>query len=549
MENDTMEVPGFVRGLSTKALVIVLMAGCSAAPSTPGGTGYVNQYSGGSFGSGGALGSGGAVVTNSGGSILGGSGGAVGTGTGGAPAVATTSDLPCDVQAALQTNCWNCHGSTPNFSAPMSLVTQADFLAMGKVTTISVVRDLAKTRINATTNQMPPPSAPPMSAQDLATLNQWLDAGTPVGDGSSCTPMAGTGGVIPVTGGAMGTGGAIVNPGDPYADAEPWSTAPGWPGGVAPQETCYQFLKHGANTPGDTSPMVTPNGEFYVTFYYQAPWTENSVITKWRTVYDQTQILHHWLLYTSTAATSKAGTFDDPLPTSNLLAGAHTTAGDLVTGWAVGGKTDHTPEGIGLKTQPPGGMFELEWHLWNSTGGDVADNSGIELCVVPESAVDPKNIAAINWLGTEQLVLAPSTTTTCSGTCTPSFGGGAPATIIMWIPHMHLKGIHMDTWLTHSNGMEEHVFDKPFQFDFQISHHQDPPVVVNQGDTLRSACTFDNPTSSQVLFGQSTNSEMCYQFVISYPAGSLTGVSGTEKVLTGAFNGCGLSMVPANPCQ
>ena len=286
--------------------------------------------------------------------------------------------------------------------------------------------------------------------------------------------------------------------------------------------------------------MVTPNGEFYVTFYFKVPWTEDSVVTKFRTVYDQTQILHHWLLYESSASVSKDGTFDTPVPASTLTAGLHTTAGNLVAGWAVGGGAENFPAGVGMKMPPPGGMFELEWHLWNSTGADVADRSGVELCVVPKSAVDPQYIASENWLGTEDLVLAPNATTQRGGVCNPSLAAG-PATIIKWQPHMHLKGVHMDTWVMHSDGTEDHVFNQPFDFDTQISYRQDPPYVVNQGDTLHSVCTFNNPTSGTVLFGQSTTSEMCYQFAISYPDGSLTGVAGTNGVLTGANNGCGLT--------
>ena len=529
--------------------MLAALAGCNGGSAPSADSFVVTSTTGGfsaaggtqSFGSGGVQG----FVGTGGTPIASGTGGeAVVSGTGGAGAVTTSmSDLPCDVQQVLKTNCWKCHDDPPNWGGPMSLVTQADFLAMGKVTTASVVRDLVKTRINDTSKPMPPITEPVMTADDLAVLNQWLDAGTPQGDGSAC--------VTENAGGDMGgTGGTeAVDPNDPYAGVEPWDTEPGWPGGVAPQETCYQFLKHGAQSPTDTTPMVTPNGEFYVTFYYKAPWTEPVVATRWRTVYDQTQILHHWLLYESTAAASKDGTYDQPLAASNLLAGAHTTAGNLVAGWAVGGGAEIFPKGVGMKMQPPGGMFELEWHLFNSTGGDVADRSGIEICVVPESAVDPKYIASMTWLGSEQLVIPPGKTTKCSGTCNPSFKGGGPATIITWVPHMHLIGVHMDTWVNHPDGSQDHIFDEPFQFDFQISHRQNPPYVVNQGDTLLTTCTFNNTTSNQVLFGQSTTMEMCYQFVVAYPVDSLTGVAGTEKVLTGAFNGCGLTAVPANPCQ
>ena len=513
--------------------LVTLLVACSNSADT--GQVLVGQFGGGSFGTGGTFGAtGGQAFYGTGGGLLVGSGGAVSTlGSGGDSAGRPASDLPCDIQDVLRTYCWKCHNNPPNWGGPMPLVTQADFLALGKVTTTMVVRDLTRMRINAATNAMPPISELAMPAEALVLLNTWLDAGTPLGEGSACATTAATGGIA---GGTGGVEGGTVVAGDPYAEAEVWLTEPGWPGGVEPKETCYQFLKHGGQTPTDTSPHVTPAGEYYITFYYKVPWTEESVATKWRTVYDNTQILHHWLLYESSAATSKDGTSDPLSSASNLTTGLHVTGGNLVAGWAVGGRAETFPKGVGMQVPAPGEMFELEWHLYNSTGMDQADRSGIEICVAPRSAVDPKYIAGMTWLGTEDLVIPAGQTSKRGGVCTPSFKGGAPLTIISWIPHMHLLGVHMDTWVMHSNGTEDHIFNEAFQFDFQISHHQNPPYVVSEGDRLHSVCTFNNTTSGQVLFGQSTTAEMCYQFAMAYPAGSLD--NGT--VITGADNGCGL---------
>jgi hypothetical protein len=45
----------------------------------------------------------------------------------------------------------------------------------------------------------------------------------------------------------------------------------------------------------------------------------------------------------------------------------------------------------------------------------------------------------------------------------------------------------------------------------------DTPAVIKKGDTLTTTCTFATPTP----FGQGTNEEMCYNFVMAYPAGGL----------------------------
>src|SRR5512140_3185561 len=47
-----------------------------------------------------------------------------GGGSGGAKA----GGLPCDVDAILAANCQSCHGATPQYGAPMALVTYQDLL-------------------------------------------------------------------------------------------------------------------------------------------------------------------------------------------------------------------------------------------------------------------------------------------------------------------------------------------------------------------------------------------------------------------------------------
>lgn len=406
----------------------------------------------------------------------------------------------------------------------MSLVTVQDFQQMGKLTMDQAVSALVKTRIIDTSRPMPPASEEPITADEVAVLTQWMDGGMPAG-AEACNvappPAPGTGEGPAST----GTGGTE------------WSIGPGWPGGVAPEEKCYQFLKHGGQSPDDTSPHMTELGETYVNFFYKVPWTEPSIATRWRTVYDNTQVLHHWLLYNSGASPSQDGKWASQVAGGllGLTAGLHGSV-ELVAGWAVGGDDENFPEGVGLQMPAPGRMFELEWHLYNTTGTMAPDRSGIEICVVPESAADPKYVASLTWLGTEDLDIKPNGETKRGGMCTPAFKNGGPISIIKWLPHMHTIGIHMDSWVLRADGTEEHVFSEPFQFDRQISYIQDPPVILNQGDRVHSVCTFRNEKPATVLFGQSTDQEMCYQFVFAFPAGSLTGVN--SAVLTGARNGC-----------
>jgi hypothetical protein len=100
---------------------------------------------------------------------------------------------------------------------------------------------------------------------------------------------------------------------------------------------------------------------------------------------------------------------------------------------------------------------------------------------------------------------------------------------------MHEIGTHMATQVLRGGGMIEDVFDKPFDFNYQIHYDMRPNVVLQPGDKLKATCTFFNNTSRTVTYGQSTNQEMCYQFALSYPAGALD--NGTFSLI-GALNTC-----------
>jgi hypothetical protein len=119
-----------------------------------------------------------------------------------------------------------------------------------------------------------------------------------------------------------------------------------------------------------------------------------------------------------------------------------------------------------------------------------------------------------------------------SGTC---FNDSAePITIFRVWPHMHQWGRNMKSVVARAaGGLPESVFDKPFNFDYQISY--DANIVLMPGDAITSTCRFQNESAGFVPFGPSSEQEMCYQFAFSYPAGALD--NGVLS-LVGATNTC-----------
>jgi hypothetical protein len=388
----------------------------------------------------------------------------------------------------------------------MPLVTPADFAAPLKSLrtlpgeTMEVAK-LVKLRINDAAKPMPPGALLPETERNL--INAWLDRGHPAG-------------------GASDVGCAVAQPMKPVEKPRPT------PGGV----TCYQFKNHGQPVPGDTTPYAVIPGEHYVSFYYTAPWKEPAELVSWRTIYDNRKVMHHWLFY-STVGAAMDGTFAPSI-------GTHIgDAAQLFAGWAVGGNDTKMPPDVGLKLPAPGEGLLLEWHFYNASAAPDEDNSAVELCTVPAGSL--KHTAGMTWLGTENFNglagMPPRTQSKFSGTCAPGRAGmttDEPIRIFSLWPHMHTLGRNMQSVVTRADGTTKEVFNKPFDFNYQITY--DAAVDLYPGDTITSTCTFMNTTDYGVAFGPSTEQEMCYQFAFAYPAGALE--NGVTLSLVGATNTC-----------
>jgi hypothetical protein len=415
--------------------------------------------------------------------------------------------LPCAVGSAVQTSCQSCHGAMPMFGAPMSLVTLADFQKPGVSDKTQTVAQLALKRVTATSNPMPPVGNV-LSGDNKTTLVDWLTGGAQAAPASQgvCAPPSNTGAADGTTHDAA------------YFKA-----------GLTPMpgETCYSLPVHNGQTTDDKTPYSVDPGEHYEEFFFNIPWKPGEVMTRFGTKFDNLTVVHHWLLFTSSSANTKVGTHDTTIGT---------TLGDdsqLLAGWAVGGDNVTFPPDTGLELETTVGL-NAQWH-YNNPGAQTTDQSEIQVCTVP--AAMRKYIGSLTFLGTEDFNgpfgMPAMATSDFSGTCEND--SGMPISIFGFTPHMHKLGIHMKTTIQRSSGMSETVFDKPFDFNSQITYIQQTPIVLMPGESITSTCTFDNTTPASVPFGPSTTQEMCYNFTMSYPAQALD--NGVISLI-GATNTC-----------
>ena len=105
------------------------------------------------------------------------------------------SGLPCDVRDLLVAKCDTCHGSTPSQGATTILVTYDDLMKKSPTNPSENEAQVSLAHMKGSIPVMPP--APDVaSSSDIATMSNWISAGTPKGTCASGPVTGSDGGVI-----------------------------------------------------------------------------------------------------------------------------------------------------------------------------------------------------------------------------------------------------------------------------------------------------------------------------------------------------------------
>jgi hypothetical protein len=276
-------------------------------------------------------------------------------------------------------------------------------------------------------------------------------------------------------------------------------------------EQRYKFIAHGQSSPADTTKFnvsTASSKQFYQCFFFKAPYGTDVVqALAFRPIIDDARVIHHWILYGADTATGSDG----------QVGGVGCSSGAFIAGWAPGGTGANFPPDVGL--QMPSGAnatFGLEIH-YNNAGNytDALDASGVEFCTTKKFR---PNSAAVHWLGSQAILVAPHQQTDVVGQCKPT--NTQPVHLMAVSPHMHQIGVHAKLVLNRKDGTKVALHDAPFAFADQQSYPLD--VIVNPGDTLTTTCSYNNTTNGLVTFGPATENEMCYNFTTAWPAGALS---------------------------
>ncbi len=385
----------------------------------------------------------------------------------------TKSGLPCAVDAVLANNCRKCHSASPQFGAPMPLVTHEDLVAPAPSDPSRKVYELVVEKTNPGAKApMPQPPNAPLSAADKKTLDDWVASGAPKSNDACTAPEAGPPGI-----------------------------------GV----TCKPDLAIG---PGSAYEMPSSTGDEYVCYGVELTRPTPTHITGFVPRVDNTNIVHHIVLFEADKAYS-------PTPTKCSSGGS--LQWRMVFGWAPGAKGMELPPEAGFPIKTSGSThYVVQMHYSNPLAKvGQKDTSGFDLCTGPPRP----NEADVLAFGTQSIDLKKRSTldTTCSITI-QSVGGVTfdGIHLIAAMPHMHQLGTEMSTMLTPAGGGAKVDLGTDLKFTFQTQTWY--PIgatkqghVIHTGDQISTRCKWVNTTDNDVKFGENTADEMCYSFTLYYP--------------------------------
>ena len=380
-------------------------------------------------------------------------------GGGDAPACEPDRATFTAVQPIVERYCGSCHGTTPDFGAPVSLVEPSSLFAVQADGTRPVDR-IATRLLDGT---MPPVGMPRLPETDANALAQW----------ASC-------------------GAITVPPNSGLVSSDPPFLAPEH----APTGLDTIDLRASGYAVG---PSVTDD---YHCFVFDAAVDAPRFVRRFEMIYGETAVLHHLVLLRDVDHHTQPGDFDC-YDGSGMPAGSQ-----YLYAWAPGQSALEFPDG-GLRISP-GDRFVVQIHYNNGRHLDgVSDTTGVRMFVGAPEGPEYGMIA----MGPTNFSLPPHARTPASSRCTIT----SDTTIIAGMPHMHLLGSAFDQTITRAGATHADPLVHLSGWTFGTQLFYSMPTTLHAGDVVHTTCTYTNNRDETVGSGENTTDEMCFDFMYATP--------------------------------
>ncbi len=353
--------------------------------------------------------------------------------------------------------CGQCHGETPDFGAPFSLLDEDALLA----TRLDGARLVDRMVARVADGTMPPVGMPRMPDSDANALLRWASCGE-----------------------------RTVTPGTGLRASRAPFLAPAAP---PPGLESIDFV-------ADEHPVGPTEVDRYQCFVFDADIPSTRFVRRFEMVYDETRVLHHLILLRDVERRTTPGSFEC------VDGSGMPTGSQYLYAWAPGQSAFEFPEG-GLRIEP-GERFLVQIHYNNGAAiPDVRDSSGVRLYLAPPEGPEYGMIA----IGPLDFEIPARSRRTVSSRCTFA----TPTTLLAGLPHMHVTGDSFTQEIVRDGRNEALISLTGWEFETQLFYEM--ATTLAPGDSITTACTFDNMGSEPVTSGVRTRDEMCFNFLYATP--------------------------------
>jgi hypothetical protein len=396
------------------------------------------------------------------------------------------------VAPILDAKCVVCH--SPGGIGPFALNTGAD-----------AQRYAGLIKLATQSGEMPPwppgPASPKMlherrlTADELALLGGWADAGAPLGDAAHPAPPG-----VPE---AVDIGAADLSV-DIGVDYVPDRT-------LSDEYRCFLVDPKMAENRMITGYRITPGNRKIV----------HHVIT---TLFSQTELEALEALDAQTPTVPGWPCFGGPVPTDSGLA-----ADGSLGGWVPGVSSVLLPAGTGTAIRA-GDMAVVQVH-YNLKGGTDPDRTRIEVKLAPKGTEGQlQQLATIRLVKRNLYLPAGGTQIVQENTLAArvwtlgKFYPDGEAQILAVAGHMHTLGTHITLERKSAQGLTTLLDIPHWHFHWQGSYQLVEPIALRADDELTVRCTYDNTAArrtsegvsspvADVRWGEGTEDEMCIGYV------------------------------------
>lgn len=172
------------------------------------------------------------------------------------------------------------------------------------------------------------------------------------------------------------------------------------------------------------------------------------------------------------------------------------------------------PDGVAFDLGSGTKQIFLQIHYFNPFDEPIMDHTVGTLTTTKANAVF--ELAGLLFTGSFDFSIPPGASDyPVWGECTIPANSG-PWNIFAVFPHMHQFGTHITLTRAQAAGGTDTLFDGAWTFGEQPI--KAVSAALTQGDTLRTDCVYNNPTSDSVSYGESSTEEMCFGFFYYSPA-------------------------------